>query len=99
MLLFINDRAGKVKNKSQDKLTELKKEMNSIINALYEEVANYAYSMDKYRVPIHGVSQPDLENPLNLFRRQLQIEQLSFELAHEKYKTQLTELVRIGRAD
>jgi len=73
--------------------------MNSIINALYEEISAYAFSMDRYRVPVSGIDQADFENPLNLFQRQLKIEQLSFELAHEKYKKSLTELIKIGRAD
>jgi hypothetical protein len=57
--MFINERAEHVKVKSQDNLTELKKEMNSIINALYEEIATFAFSMDRYRVPVNGVGQAD----------------------------------------
>jgi len=41
--------------------------MNSIINALYEEIAAYAFSIDKYRVPVSGIDHADYENPLNLF--------------------------------
>jgi len=59
MQMFINERAEHVKVKSQDSLTELKKEMNSIINALYEEIATFAFSMDRYRVPVNGIGQAD----------------------------------------
>ena len=59
------------------------------MNALYEEVASAAMSMDRYRVPVHGIIYPEAENPVNLFQRQLKIEQLSFDLAHTKYKSQL----------
>lgn len=67
MQMFINQRAENVKGESQDKMSELKREMNSIINALYEEIATFAFSMDRYRVPVNGIVQADYENPLNLF--------------------------------
>jgi hypothetical protein len=41
--------------------------VNSIINSLYEEVANAAFSLDRYRIPIHGIDKPECENPVNLF--------------------------------
>ena len=55
-------------------LQELKQEINHIINTLYEEVAHVAMSMDKYRVPIHGIDNPEMENPVNMFKRQLKLE-------------------------
>jgi hypothetical protein len=67
MKKFIEDRSDKSKEQTQDKLTELKKEMNGIINALYEDISNFAFGMDKYRVPISGIKNADKENPLNLF--------------------------------
>ena len=36
---------------------------------------------------------------MNLFKRQLKIEELSFELAHKKYQKSLNDLLKIGRAD
>ena len=45
--------------------------------------------IDRNRVPVHGIANPALENPVNLFQRQLKIEQLSFDLAHAKYKQSL----------
>jgi hypothetical protein len=50
-------------------------------------------------MPAHGIVNPELENPMNLFRRQLKLEELSFELAHKKYQKSLNDLIKIGRAD
>ena len=36
-------------------------------------------------IPVHGIPSSKYENPTNLFKRQLKIEELSFELAHKKY--------------
>lgn len=36
---------------------------------------------------------------MNLFQRQLKIEELSFELSHYKYKKTLESLIKIGKAD
>lgn len=44
------------------------------MNELYEEIAQSAFSMNKFRVPIHGIAQAERENPVNLFQRQLMIE-------------------------
>ena len=40
-----------------------------IINKLYNEVCETAFNLDKYRIPIHGIQNPDIENPMNLFQR------------------------------
>ena len=44
------------------------------------------FKLDKFILPVHGIGHPDKENPMNLFKRQLKLEELSFELAHRKYK-------------
>jgi len=49
---------------------------------MYEEIAQAVFSLDKYYVPLHGIPNPDHENPMNLFHRQLKIEELAFELSH-----------------
>jgi hypothetical protein len=36
---------------------------------------------------------------MNLFQRQLKIEELSFQLSQHKYKTQLDNMIKIGKAD
>ena len=70
-----------------------------MINNLYNEISNKAFELDKYRIPIHGISHPDHENPMNLFQRQLKIEELSFELSQNKYKATLDSLMKFGKAD
>jgi hypothetical protein len=69
MLLFMQSKVDTIKEKQDSTLQDLKKEMNTIINALYEDLASYAFAMDPYRVPVHGVAKPEFENPVNLFQR------------------------------
>lgn len=59
--------------------------MNFIINNLYDEIAYRLFKLDKFKLPFHGITNPDQENPMNLFKRQLKIEELSFEMSHTKY--------------
>jgi hypothetical protein len=66
---------------------------------LYNDVCKTAFAVDKYRIPFHGIPFPHKENPMNLFQRQLKIEELSFELSQAKYKQSLDSLIKIGRAD
>jgi len=66
---------------------------------LYNQVCQTAFGLDKYRIPIHGIPHPNKENPMNLFQRQLKIEELSFELSQTKYRQSLDQLIKIGRAD
>lgn len=96
---FMDSKLDSVRGKQDSLMGTLKKEMNTIINALYEDVASYAFSIDPYRLPVHGIANPVLENPVNLFQRQLKIEQLSFELSHTKYRKSLDDLIRVGKAD
>ena len=66
---------------------------------MYDDIAEQLFQLDKFIIPIHGIAKPDYENPMNLFKRQLKIEELSFELAHKKYQKSLNDLLKIGRAD
>ena len=52
---------------NKSKIKDLKKDVNIIINKLYNEVAHKAFELDKYCIPIHGISHPQFENPMNLF--------------------------------
>ena len=70
-----------------------------MINTMYNDLARKIFKLDKFILPIHGIPNPDFENPMNLFKRQLKLEELSFELAHKKYRRSLDDLVKIGRAD
>lgn len=83
----------------KEKIEVLKKKINNNINSLYNEVCKTAFALDKYRIPVHGIPHPTKENPMNLFQRQLKIEELSFELSQTKYKQSLDSLIKIGRAD
>jgi hypothetical protein len=48
---------------------ELMEKTNSLINKLYDEIASHCFSLDKFIVPAHGIPTPQLENPMNLFKR------------------------------
>jgi hypothetical protein len=52
---------------------------------MYEAMSEKIMQVDKFLIPVHGIPSPHFENPTNLFKRQLKIEELSFELAHKKY--------------
>ena len=88
-----------MKNKNASRLKKLKEHVNVIINQLFEDIVESAYKYDPHRVPVFGIPNPDLENPVNLFKRQLQIEESAFYSAHTKYKQQLHGLIKIGKAD
>jgi hypothetical protein len=67
MQLFMNRQVELLKNKNEDKLTQLKQEINATINTLYEEILQAAMDLEQHRIPIHGIDHPTLENPVNLF--------------------------------
>ena len=99
MKLFMESKMKDIQEKQKSRLDELKEEINTIINKLYGEITNTAFSLDKYSLPLHGIVSPSLENPMNLFQRQLKIEELSFDLSQTKYKAQLDSLIKIGKGD
>lgn len=80
-------------------LKQATRQMNDLINSLYDEIAQKIFSLDPFIIPTHGILHPSKENPSNLFKRQLKLEELSFELAHAKYQKSLNDLIKIGRAD
>lgn len=88
-----------VQKQLKEEIDKKKDESNLVINEIYNEITETAFSLDKYRVPYYGIKNPELENPINLFQRQLKIEELSFELSHAKYKNTLESLIKMGRAD
>lgn len=89
MRQFIENSQKTFRDKNQERLARLKMKINSLINELYDEVLRSALHQNEHRVPFYGIQHPHLENPINLFNRQLQIEQLSFESSHSKYKQQI----------
>lgn len=80
-------------------INTLKEQYNQIIDSMYLQIAEEILAVDKFILPKHGIPRPDKENPVNLFKRQLKIEELSFELAYEKHKKAVEDLVKIGMAD
>ena len=88
-----------LKQEAVDEVSALQNESNKHINEMYEELANILMNFDQFGIPAMGIPNPDRENPMNLFKRQLKIEEFSFALAHKKYKKSLNELIKIGRAD
>ncbi len=56
-------------NENKSRIDGLKKDINIIINRLYNEICTTAFELDKYRVPLHGIPNPSYENPMNLFQR------------------------------
>lgn len=55
--------------KIEENVEGLKEGINRGINRIYEQLVEYALSVDKYRIPFHGISMPEYENPINLFQR------------------------------
>ena len=96
---YIDRRSEQMKSANQDRIGEIKEKLNGLINQLYDDIAKKALEMDRFRIPVYGIPEPSLENPVNMFQRQIKIEQLSFELAHSKYKSSLTNLMKVGKAD
>ena len=47
-----------VQDSQKTRIDDLKREVNMIINKLYNEVTTTAYNLDKYRIPIHGIPFP-----------------------------------------
>ena len=67
MQLFMTRQVESLKNRNEDRLTKLKQEINATINTLYEEILQAAMDLEQHRIPIHGIDNPTLENPVNLF--------------------------------
>jgi hypothetical protein len=95
----IRERYHSIQKNLREDIDKKKNDSNIIINDVYNEIIETAFGLDKYRVPYYGIKYPEFENPINLFQRQLKVEELSFELSHAKYKHTLESLIKIGRAD
>jgi hypothetical protein len=50
-----------------NRIEGLKEKLNGLINQLYDTIAEKAFEMDGLRIPMYGIPQPSLENPVNLF--------------------------------
>ena len=96
---FVERTADQFRNTNLERIQSLKTKINNLINELYENVVMSAFQYEQHRVPIHGIPEPQYENPVNLFQRQLQIEQYSFDQSHQRYKNQVADLIKLGKAD
>ena len=59
--------------------------INGYLENMYSKILESALGQDDYRIPVVGITSSKLENPVNVFHRQLLIEEHSFNLAHKNY--------------
>ncbi len=55
---YLKNKMVTLQGENKDRIETLKREINIIINRLYNEITNRALDLDKYRIPIHGISNP-----------------------------------------
>ena len=58
-----------MKLKNRDRIGEIKEKLNGLINQLYDDIAKKALEMDRFRIPVYGIPEPNMENPVNMFQR------------------------------
>jgi hypothetical protein len=51
------------------RLESIKDRSNEIINSLFDKIAMRLIQFDAFLIPLHGIPQPEKENPMNLFKR------------------------------
>jgi DNA-directed RNA polymerase len=83
---------------SANEILEIKTKVEGIINNLYNEIESVCFD-NKLRTPVNGIPFPSKENNYNLFRRQLVVEQGSFEDASEEYLKMLESLNDMGKLE
>lgn len=64
---YLQNKLKQMQNETKSRLKDYAKQINIIINKLYNEISTTAFELDRYRIPIHGIQYPTLENPMNLF--------------------------------
>lgn len=70
-------------------IEEKKNIIQGIFNSIYNNILN---SLDDSRIPKNGIQYPENENPSNLFRRQLLVEEFSFIKSTDKFNSLLKNL-------
>lgn len=99
---------GKIKIKKKSDLLvdekKIKKDLNDIKNKLqtkfndmYNDILDNCIP-NKLRTPFHGLLYPHLENKQNFFRRQLYIEEGSFERANDHFIKVFNDMQKIDKA-
>jgi hypothetical protein len=79
-------------------IEKIKKNVEDIINNLYNDIERFCF-VNPLHTPFHGIPFPSKENNHNLFRRQLVIEQGSFDDANNEYLKLLESLNELGKLD
>lgn len=92
---------NKVENISDEEikniLDESKKFIQQVFNDLYNEVSN-ASIFNKLKTPFNGIPYPQNESQSNLFRRQILIEENSFEQASTNFSRNFAQLQKLEKA-
>jgi hypothetical protein len=78
-------------------VNEKKKKVQQILNDMYNEITDTGI-VNPLKTPFYGILHPDKENQHNLFRRQLLIEEGTFERANEDFIKIFNNLQDIGQA-
>ena len=73
--------------------------MNQLINELYSRVFNSAIQYNNFGLPLNGIKNPDNENPINLFKRQINVEETSFRMSQAAYQKMIQSLIKINKID
>ncbi len=82
-----------IEEKNFDKNEEKR---NKLISLIYDEISQTAFGLWLFKLPLKGIPHPESENPLNLFERQLLLEDESNEIAIEKFLTVYEDLQNFG---
>ena len=70
--------------------------LNKSVNEIYDKICNTCFNNTLFKLPMHGISFPQFENPRNLFERQLILEDESNEMAIEKFLSMYEDLQNFG---
>ncbi len=78
-------------------LNEKKNKVQQIFNDLYNEVSEKGIT-NKLKTPFYGIPFPEKENRINMFRRQLLLEEATFERANEDFLEMFSSLQNLDKA-
>jgi hypothetical protein len=78
-------------------LNEKKNKVQQIFNELYNELSEKGIP-NKLKTPFNGILYPEKENKVNMFRRQLMLEENTFQDANKDFVDIFTSLQKMDRA-
>lgn len=97
LIASVKNSLGKYKKDIEDNNFDKNDEKkNKLISIIYDEICQSAFGVWFFKLPIKGIPHPELENPRNLFERQLLLEDESNEIAIEKFLTVYEDLQNFG---